>query len=218
MSRPGDLARRSARLRRRRTERGLTLIELLISIALLALLTGFLAGGLSMARRAFAADRTSAADGEAHAGIQTLSDVIASALAVRGNTASQSGFTMFEGRQDAMAFVGLSEGRGLPGGLYRVGLRQEGDDLIVDFLAWASAVPDTPDRDVRPSKVAVLRGVRAIRLGYFGSPALTGVSQWHDNWAKAEQLPKLVSIKIEFEDERRTEPPMIVALRQGGGA
>ncbi|MDW3268227.1 hypothetical protein NQ301_25090, partial [Escherichia coli] len=92
----------------------------------------------------------------AHAAIQTLSDVIASALAVRGNTASQSGFTMFEGRQDAMAFVGLSEGRGLPGGPYRVGLRQEGDDLIVDFLAWASAVPDTPDRDVRPNKVAVL--------------------------------------------------------------
>ncbi|MBA1993633.1 hypothetical protein HLX74_23865, partial [Escherichia coli] len=84
---------------------------------------------------------------------------------------------MFEGRQDAMAFVGLSEGRGLPGGPYRVGLRQEGDDLIVDFLAWASAVPDTPDRDVRPNKVAVLSGVRSIRLSYFGSPALSGVSQ-----------------------------------------
>ena len=34
---------------RRRGEQGLTLIELLLSLAILAILTGFLAGGLSMA-------------------------------------------------------------------------------------------------------------------------------------------------------------------------
>ena len=38
---------------RRRGEQGLTLIELLLSLAILAILTGFLAGGLSMARQAF---------------------------------------------------------------------------------------------------------------------------------------------------------------------
>ena len=44
---------------RRRGEQGLTLIELLLSLAILAILTGFLAGGLSMSRRAFATDRAS---------------------------------------------------------------------------------------------------------------------------------------------------------------
>ena len=47
--------RRIARVAARRSaEQGLTLIELLLSLAILAILTGFLAGGLSMARQALA--------------------------------------------------------------------------------------------------------------------------------------------------------------------
>src|SRR4029434_9470095 len=68
---------------RRRGEQGLTLIELLLSLAILAILTGFLAGGLSMARQAFGADRASEIGSETSAAIQTVAALVGSALPAR---------------------------------------------------------------------------------------------------------------------------------------
>ena len=76
--------RRIARVAARRSaEQGLTLIELLLSLAILAILTGFLAGGLSMARQAFGADRASEIGSETSAAIQTVAALVGSALPVR---------------------------------------------------------------------------------------------------------------------------------------
>lgn len=203
------------RVRRRRTgEQGLTLIELLLSLAILAILTGFLAGGLSMARRAFDADRSSEIGSETNAAIQTISGLIGSALPVRVNDGGQKVTIRFVGRQEALSFVGLSEGRSLRGGPQKIMLRRSGGELIVDFTALTGIQSkDTPEPS--PTRVVALSGVREIRLGYFGRPDPAAAPAWHADWVRAELLPDLVSIRIEFEDERRNEPPIIVALRQG---
>jgi general secretion pathway protein J len=203
------------RVRRRRTgEQGLTLIELLLSLAILAVLTGFLAGGLSMARRAFDADRSSEIGSETNAAIQTISGLIGSALPVRVNDGGQKVTIRFVGRQEALSFVGLSEGRSLRGGPQKIMLRRSGGELIVDFTALTGIQSkDTPEPS--PTRVVALSGVREIRLGYFGRPDPAAAPAWHADWVRAELLPDLVSIRIEFEDERRNEPPIIVALRQG---
>lgn len=203
------------RVRRRRTgEQGLTLIELLLSLAILAVLTGFLAGGLSMARRAFDADRSSEIGSETNAAIQTISGLIGSALPIRVNDGGQKVTIRFVGRQGALSFVGLSEGRSLRGGPQKIMLRRSGGELIVDFTALTGIQSkDTPEPS--PTRVVALSGVREIRLGYFGRPDPAAAPAWHADWVRAELLPDLVSIRIEFEDERRNEPPIIVALRQG---
>jgi len=203
------------RVRRRRAgEQGLTLIELLLSLAILAILTGFLAGGLSMARRAFDADRSSEIGSETNAAIQTISGLIGSALPIRVNDGGQKVTIRFVGRQEALSFVGLSEGRSLRGGPQKIMLRRSGGELIVDFTALTGIQSkDTPESS--PTRVVALSGVREIRLGYFGRPDPAAAPAWHADWVRAELLPDLVSIRIEFEDERRNEPPIIVALRQG---
>ena len=61
----------------------------------------------------------------------------------------------------------------------------------------------------------MLSGVRDIRFSYFGSATCAVQPGWQAHWFRAERLPDLVSIRIEFEDERRNEPARIVALRQG---
>ena len=203
------------RVRRRRAgEQGLTLIELLLSLAILAILTGFLAGGLSMARRAFDADRSSEIGSETNAAIQTISGLIGSALPIRVNDGGQKVTIRFVGRQETLSFVGLSEGRSLRGGPQKIMLRRSGGELIVDFTALTGIQSkDTPEPS--PTRVVALSGVREIRLGYFGRPDPAAAPAWHADWVRAELLPDLVSIRIEFEDERRNEPPIIVALRQG---
>jgi general secretion pathway protein J len=199
---------------RRRGEQGLTLIELLLSLAILAVLTGFLAGGLSMGRRAFGADRTSEIGSETSAAIQTVSALIGSALPVRFDGGGQKDAIGFDGRQEVLSFVGLSEGRSLQGGPHKIILRRSGGDVVVDFVPFTGA-RSKENSEPPPIRVVVLSGVREIRLGYFGTTDPKVARAWRADWVRAERLPDLVSIRIEFEDERRNEPPTIVALRQG---
>jgi general secretion pathway protein J len=196
---------------RRRGEQGLTLIELLLALAILAVLTGFLAGGLSIGRRAFDADRSSEIRGETDAAIQAVSSLIASALPVSANP--KSGI-VFDGRQVSLTFVGLSEGRALRGGPHMIVLRRNGRNLVVDVVrsapeaAGGAAVPP-------PTRVVALSGVRDIRFSYFGSMTASGPPGWQTQWFRAERLPDLVSIQIDFDDPLRNEPARIIALRQG---
>jgi general secretion pathway protein J len=200
--------------RRRRGEQGLTLIELLLALAILAVLTGFLAGGLSIGRRAFDADRAGQISGETDAAIQAITSLIASALPGRTSTANPKSGVMFDGRQETLRFVSLSEGRSLRGGPHMVRLRRSGLDLVVDVMGSAPE-PDGAAAEPVPTRVVVLSGVRDIRFSYFGSVNPAGPPSWQAQWLGAERLPALVSIQIDFEDARRNEPARIVTLRQG---
>jgi type II secretory pathway pseudopilin PulG len=189
------------------------MIELLLSLAILVVLTGFLAGGLSMGRRAFDADRANGIGSETDAAIQVISSLIGSALPVPASTGDRQASLVFDGRQETMLFVGLSEGRSLRGGPHKISLRRSGGDLVVDVSASAGAKKDALE-PVSPG-VVVLKGVREVRFGYFGKINPTAAAAWRSDWFRSEHLPELVSIWIDFEDERRNEPATIVALRQG---
>jgi type II secretory pathway pseudopilin PulG len=190
------------------------MIELLLSLAILVVLTGFLAGGLSMGRRAFDADRANGIGGETDAAIQVISTLIGSALPVPANTGEQVTSIVYDGRQETMSFVGLSEGRSLRGGPHKISLRRSGGDLVVDVIASAAGAKKRA-LESSPPGVVVLRGVREIRFGYFGRITPSAAPGWRTDWFRSEHLPDLVSIRIDFEDERRNEPATIVALRQG---
>lgn len=200
--------------RRRRGEQGLTLIELLLGLALLAVLTGFLAGGLSMGRRAFEVDRASGVSGETDAAIQALSSLIASALPIPASAANPKSGIVFDGRQATLSFIGLSEGRALRGGPHMIRLRRSGMDLVVDVVGSTPEVAGDAAGPT-PTRVVALSGVRDIRFSYFGSASPAAPPGWQAQWFRAERLPDLVSIQIDFEDTRRNEPARIIALRQG---
>ena len=199
--------------RRHQNQQGLTLIELLLALAILAVLTGFLAGGLSIGRRAFDADRNSEISGETDEAIQAVTSLIASALPAPATANPKSGI-MFEGHQESLMFMGLSEGRSLRGGPHLIRLRQSGVDLAVDVVGSAPAKP-ADAAGLTPTRVLALSGVRGIRFSYFGRMNDSAPQGWRAEWLRAERLPDLVSIQIDFEDARRNEPARIVALRQG---
>jgi general secretion pathway protein J len=206
--------RKHARAARRRSgEQGLTMIELLLSLAILVVLTGFLAGGLAMGRRAFEADRMSGLGSETDAAIQAISTLIGSAIPVRRDTGDRDARVVFDGRQESLLFVGLSEGRSLRGGPHQISLRRNRADVIAVIGSVGEAKEEASGR--APLEVVVLKGVREIHFKYFGRISQSTNSGWRSDWLGSEYLPDLVSVQIEFEDERRNEPAAIVALRQG---
>jgi general secretion pathway protein J len=207
--------RRHAHVARRRPgEQGFTLIELLLSLAILAVLTGFLAGGLSIGRRAFDADRVNRAASGSSAAVQAVSTLIASAIPVPAGTGEQAARIAFDGGQQALFFVGLSEGRSLRGGPHKIRLWRSGSDLIADIVATA-AEAKTGESGPPAIQVAVLSGVREVHFEYFGRMTRSSAPGWRTEWSGAEHLPDLVSVRVDFEDERRNEPAIVVALRQG---
>jgi general secretion pathway protein J len=93
-------------------------------------------------------------------------------------------------------------------------LRRSGSDIVADFVALAGTRPKE-NPETPPTRVVVLSGVRDVRIGYFGTTDPKVKPAWRAEWLRADRLPDLVSIRIEFEDERRNQPAAIVALRQG---
>jgi type II secretory pathway pseudopilin PulG len=205
---------RHARIgRRRSSERGITVIELLLATSILAVMTGFTAGGLWFARRAFETDRSSALMFETNVAIQTISGVIGTALPMPSILESGKRAVVFDGRQESLSFVGLSEGRSLRGGPQVVSLRLSRGEVSVafrDLTAESGGVP----QDLSSANVVILRGVRKLNLAYFGKAGADTAAGWHLDWNRAELLPELVAVTVDFEDRRRSQPATIVALRQ----
>jgi general secretion pathway protein J len=190
--------------RRRHTEAGLTLIELLISLMLLVLITGFLAEGLGVGRRAFAADQDAAVEAANSAALDSLGKLIATALPTKTGRGRQ---IAFEGDGETLAFVTLSAGHALPGGPLGVRIYRDGTEVrVVVKLRTGSATA----KEVRTK---ALIGVTSLGFTYFGSLEPGKPPAWHPEWPAADHLPDLVAMKVSF-GKRTRKPPLLVAIRQ----
>jgi general secretion pathway protein J len=199
---------------RHRDEQGLTIIELLLSLTILVLLTGFLAGGLTIVRHAFDSSRGAQVRNGVDSAIQAISGLVGSAIPVPAGISDRPAGIVFEGSRDTLSFVGLSEGRSLRGGPYKINFRRAGTDLVVDLMPLVlNAKLDRQRRS--PVKTVVLTDVRSVHFSYFGKLNPSSQPVWQTEWRLAEMLPDLVSVQIDFEDERRIEPAVIIALHQG---
>ena len=197
--------------RRRASQCGLTLIELLVSLAILMILTSFIVGGLSTAIRAFDMDRRNTTEIATHAAADSVRGLIATAMPAAN--AQPGGSLLFDGQREELRFVILSEGRALRGGPQDVRIRRRGKELVVEVFG---SLRDDEARKAPISSTTIVRGLREIRFRYFGGAGAKGEPAWHDDWTKADRLPALVEMSFNFEDTRRNAPALIVALRNEG--
>lgn len=196
---------------RRASERGLTLIELLVSLAILMILTSFTLGGLSAAVRAFDADSRNGLEMATSAAGENLRSLIASAMPAP--SLPQAGSSSFDGQREELRLIVLSEGRALRGGLQDVRIRRQNDELIVEVFG---SPRENGDHKSPLSSTTIVRGLSDIRFRYFGNAGPKGEAVWRNDWIKLGRLPALVEISLNFMDAARNGPPMVVALRNDG--
>ena len=197
----------------RKRDDGFTLVEMLISILILALITGMLLDGLrlvthSVGRETSRLDRSSQIALVQNFVRAQLGD--AQRIVLAAGPAAPVDFT---GKVDRLVFVSPAPASVAFGGLQR---------LALVFNAGTSAAGGTIEADWRPyrdgsgaaSAVAnrvLLDHVSAAVFSYFGSTRANEPLEWHDEWREMSDLPLLVRLAVVFSGGR-TMPELIVVL------
>ncbi len=197
------------------SQRGFTLLELLISVALLVLLTTILFEGLRLGTHHLGqqSDRLDRASRIALAH-NFLRAQLADARPVITPTAAERTI-VFNGRPDGIEFVSVAPESVAVGGLqalsvdYDKGAGTTGGELL---LRWRLYKGTSPAVASNSRDTVLLDHVRSAEFAYFGATSPDQPSAWHMTWQDMAYLPSLVRLSLEFSDGQRM-PELIVALR-----
>lgn len=193
------------------SERGFTLVEVLIALALTALMAGLLFEALHTYTKIGAAGREHIARKEQTSSVRQF---VATQLretvpfAVRDGRKLQ---TLFYADEDGLTYVGGVPSYRSSGGLHRNALYAERDgDTIKLAFAYERLVADDdghydsfaegPPANSR----ALLTGLSSLTFSYFGTSESDNELRWRERWEATDELPQLVRIRL-TDDSGRTE-------------
>lgn len=199
----------------RSAERGFTIIELLISLAVLALILVLLAGGLRALSHNWDANnhRLENIDMNARA-YDILSRDLAALQRVFGGAKDAVRY-VFTGEPTRLLFVVNEPRFPTQAGAYFVeyAIRQNGahSEVVRSRSPYSVASLSMPEPSAS-ERVVLLKSKRVYELAY--GDKSTSPSRWLDSWGIVDKLPDLIRLQ---ERDGKTgvpiSPPMIVALR-----
>lgn len=192
------------------TSRGFTLLELLVGMAVFALMAGIVLGGIRLGLKSWdaAAERSAAVD-EMRVVHALLRRQLSSALPLA--TSRAGGWNLvFEGEPESVKFVSELPGYVSGGGIHFVTLElakgAEGDHLV---LRWRPL--HALDADGPPDEAVLARNVGEMRLHYFGARERNALPEWRDSWRDPRTMPRLIRVSIEQKDSEAW-PELVVGL------
>jgi len=208
----------------RHDQAGFTLVEMLVSLAIMAMISTVMIIGISRMdlRHRLAGTRDAQIDEIADAQF-TLRHRIAEILPTSN---PQTGSTIdFGGTEFAMEFDGAPPDNASPDAFqrYRLRLERSGDLMLYRLNSLNETI------DKRQSAVdgwvatRILSGVAAFSIRYFGpAPDSLGnggvISRWQNRWSNRKVLPSLVGLRLEFPSgDKRSWPDLVVRLRAANG-
>lgn len=202
---------------------GFTLIEVIVSLAILGLILAMLPGAFQLGRRAW--ETTTRIDRTDHAAASRsfLEQRLTEAMPVSIADATGERQLGFTGDARRMMFVAPSASGPAGGGLYRFELTVEpgtsGDALVLrQSLAAAPPRPVGQEQGADERRV-LFDGPRGLSFRYFGAIRDDAERTWNTEWRSRNALPELVELSA---DGVTTAPatqgttawqPLVVALR-----
>jgi general secretion pathway protein J len=204
---------------RRARNRGFTLVELVLAMALLAVMMLLLYSGLSFALRSWDAGEAGGRQtADRRIGENFLRRELTELFPMRWKDPMTLKFA-FEGDARRLRFVSSRPAGISQGGLSLVGLAVEptapgrpGD------LVMRRAMPDDDAKDFRPLDAAeakvLIAGVDEVKFEYFGAENDFTQPQWTDKWGYEARIPEMIRVRIKTADARPI-PEMIVKIHLG---
>ncbi len=208
-------------------QRGFTLVELLVSIALLGLISVAMAGSLRFGARVW---DTGADRGEWINRAEITQNFLRrhisqaatpraqgpAALAQEPDAFNDAPEPAFSGAPDRLRFVAPAPVQAGVGGFSRFELFISGDAesrrlvLSIELGDPGEAAPETSDARV------LIDDIESAAFRYYGALEEGREADWHDEWTDPDRLPALVALQVSFpEGDRRPWPELVIALRLG---
>lgn len=199
-----------------RRDAGFTLLEMLLALAILALITSTILGGLHFGRRAWQTGQSYDARGEIEAAALAISELLRRSFPAVVTGAGARPVVVFFGRPDGCRFTTSSEGETQRAGLLlaEIGVRSNGgrSDLAVWTKVFRSESALAATREDM-EETSVLHDVASFDLAYFGVVESGSSPTWRSSWTDADGLPQLVSVRLAAErGGRRIEISFFIAL------
>jgi prepilin-type N-terminal cleavage/methylation domain-containing protein len=200
-------------------EDGFTLVELLVSLALLVIMLTLISGAMRFGGRAW--EVSAQVDrGQTVATFRTLlGQRLSESLPLVSSDEKGLLRLAFHGASDELNFLSPLPSRdGMAAGLFSVTLRlvpmrDGGRSLSLDFRPVESANAATVLDGHRPVLVA---GVAGLAISYYGAPKNIGAPRWLDEWQEQDALPRLVAVDVRFPaGDLRQWPPFTAELKLG---
>ncbi len=193
-------------------QRGLTLIEVLVALAVLGLLIVALNGGVRAGLTLWQAQQRHA---EGTAELDAAARVLRNLLTriptrpMGDAEAAGLGLTRFEGSAGGFAFVGaLPTGFGATR-LARITLAARRRKFVVLWSPYRHEVP--MGRPAAPAEAVLVRGIERLTFDYWGAPRPNDPPRWQA-WWDALYPPQLIRIRVGFaEGDPRRWPDLLVA-------
>jgi prepilin-type N-terminal cleavage/methylation domain-containing protein len=190
---------------RRRQDDGFTLVELLVSLALLSLMTIYALNAFSSLRDINRVVDRIGTQMEVEAVARHFRETLADVRPVFVMDENNAPKFLFKGAIDALEFVSASDGDRETGGLYLVRYSVNADGTL---LAERRLLRDRQETEA--DNVVLLRDVDGISFSYLAPGASDGV----DTWERKDTLPSAIAVTVTFSTKApRIWPPTLIALR-----
>lgn len=192
-------------MRRKQSQAGFTVIELLVSLTLLGLMLALISTALPLALSGAARTRERS---DALSAIQTAQDLLRRQIGEMPVLIIQQGYSrelLFSGANDQMRFAALPL-QGLGGGgpqMLALSVEHSGKGAQLRYVSGAE-------------NRYLVRGAGDIQFSYFGAPGRETGAAWHTDWKDAARLPRLVRIQVRDTDAILAFPDLVIAIQTQG--
>jgi general secretion pathway protein J len=194
--------------RRTDAQDGFTLVEVLISIVLLAMLGTMIAGGLRIVGRGWNdAERQSANSDDMFLLQNLFRRTIARTAPAYASPNPRDTTIAFAGDATTLSLMAPQPGTNFAGPWIN-------ERFFVASNGASRALFVALPRDTAPNPVVLLDHVANIRFAYYGSTGAGGAPAWQDSWTGQARLPDLIRVAIVRDNPKlRAWPDLVVGTR-----
>jgi len=199
---------------------GFSLLELVIALALLAIIAALLTGSLSMAARSWDGGEKKAGDVASMRQAQEfLREQLTAELPLRLKKVVEMPL-MFSGEHDEIRYAAALPPRVQEGGawFFRLAVAKDGDKsrLVLQRTYPDPTALENPQFSADAERSVLAEGIAELTISYFGrdeNATDADAPTWRDRWDDKQRLPLLV--KIEVKPEKGAPwPPLLVEPRR----